>query len=118
MARAKVEQVLCDRCKRDEFRPLPDKQVEKLTADFEAVLEGMDAEGKPVQLVLKFQDLCVGCKKALFNLWEKLREWDRDGKELIVAKGPLQATPPLQAPELQTPPRPHAPVHAPKVKAS
>lgn len=111
MARTKVEQVQCDRCKRMELLPIKEG-TEKDKPDFTAILQTKDAEGKPLELKLEFNDLCPRCKTTLGNYWQSLEEWDRDGKPLV-GQEPDKA-PPLQPAPNYTPPKPHSPAAAKK----
>lgn len=107
MASVIVRQVQCDRCKRQELLPpLPPGHTQGKPPDFEATLHTKDAEGKPLERKLKFDDLCVKCQTALNNYWQSLEEWDRDGKPLV-GQEPDKA-PPVQTPPSYTPPKPHS----------
>lgn len=98
MARQKVEQVKCDRCKRVELQPV---QEDKTIPDF-------DASFKERKLV--YFDLCMRCADTLNNVWDRMEEWERDGQPLL-ATGPVlagnQAAPLSPAPNY-SPPQPHS----------
>lgn len=106
MARAKVEQVQCDRCKRMELLPLRDVPVNP-DAAFTASLQTVDEKGQPTTLALHFQDICPRCRKTLQNYWQSFAEWERDGKALVGLED--DKAPPLQPAPSVTPPRPHSP---------
>lgn len=105
MARTRVEQVQCDRCKRTELLPVREGPVRE-QADLEATLVVGYENGEPVTKRIRFFDLCDRCRKALLNYWSSLEEWERDGKPLVGMEA--QAAPPLQPPPNYTPPRPHS----------
>jgi len=105
MARTKVEQVQCDRCKRTELLPVREGPAKEY-AELEATLVTGYEDGAPVMKTLRFFDLCERCRKALANYWASLEEWERDGKPLVGMEP--QAAPPLQPPPNYTPPRPHS----------
>ena len=111
MARSKVEQVQCDRCKRLELLPLKEGPS-KDKPDFVAALATVDENGAPKVLDLSFQDLCPRCKKTLENHWAALKEWERDGKPLVGLEE--EKAPPLQPAPNYTPPKPHSPAAAKK----
>lgn len=98
MARQKVEQIQCDRCKRVELQPVADQA--KTRPDFEARFE---------DLQMVFNDLCGHCKKTLENVWKDLKEWNREVKQSLL--GPVvqtnQAAPLDVAPDY-SPPKPHS----------
>jgi hypothetical protein len=94
MARQKLELLTCDRCKREQLRPVPDQ--EKVEADFSMKFKGDD---------LVYKDLCTGCEKTVRNLIQELKEWDRKINSLLDEK----VAPPLEVPPSYTPPKPHSP---------
>lgn len=99
MARQKVEQVKCDRCKRVELQPVQEGQ--KADPDFVANLKGRK---------LVFFDLCIKCEGTISNLWDRMAEWERDGLPLVSVGpvvGPNQAATLSPAPNY-TPPQPHS----------
>jgi NAD-dependent dihydropyrimidine dehydrogenase PreA subunit len=101
MARCQVEQVKCERCKRVELvPPLPEK---KTLPDFEVRLA--DENGKA--MVVKYEDLCSGCKKAIATALVAIKEWDRPIKQQF---GPTihAGAPPLTPAPDYTPPKPHS----------
>lgn len=97
MARQKVEQVKCDRCKRVELQPV--LETPKTQPDFEARL--LDQK-------LVYADLCGTCKETLANVWKDLSEWKR---ELVQQFGPTVSSntaPPLSVAPDYSPPKPHS----------
>jgi hypothetical protein len=106
MARSKVEQIRCDRCGRMEFQPVKDGTIALIRkASFEARLDDK---------VLKYDDLCDGCKEAIKHIWESdLVEWKTPVKHAkFTAPGPTlpaDRAAPVSVPPDFSPPKPHSP---------
>lgn len=96
MARNKVVQVRCDRCKRVELLPeSPPK-------------EQPDFEGRLFDKVIRYDDICVFCKKALENYWKDLLEWDREVKHQFGPTISGESAPPMEVAPTLSPPKPHS----------
>lgn len=96
MARKAYELVKCDRCKREELQPIP--ATPKKSADFSAELLGDK---------IAFNDLCAKCSSTVRNVFEDLKEWDRDIIPRYKVVDEVKA-PPLQVAPDYTPPKPHS----------
>lgn len=98
MARAKVEQVQCDRCKRVELVPLREDRTGAavLTLNFKGV-------------ELKYEDLCPRCESAVGRLIEDIKQWEREVKQEFLGPqiGQNQAAP-ASPPPVYSPPQPHS----------
>lgn len=98
MARAKVEQVQCDRCKRVELVPVR-----------------TEGQGPAILLLkfkgedLKYEDLCPRCDAAIVRLIEDIKQWEREVKQEFLGPqvGQNQA-PPMQVATNYSPPQPHS----------
>ena len=104
MARHKVEQVRCDRCKRVELQAvLPEPRKEPTFTC------RLDAK------VLSYEDLCSFCRSLVERLMDQMEQWER---ELQQQFGPAvsnnTAAPVVSAPNY-TPQQPHSGAAAKKV---
>jgi hypothetical protein len=98
VARNKVIQVRCDRCKRVELVPPAE---ENKPPDFEAHFEGEQ---------LLYEDLCNRCKDTMKHLWVELREWERQLTHKF-GFGPAvsgENAAPLEVAPNYKPPQPHS----------
>ncbi len=96
MARQKVEQVQCDRCKRVELQPV---REEKSGADLVVNFDGK---------TLEYYDLCSTCRSAITRLIKEMKEWDRTLTQKLL--GPAlegEKAPPTFTPPDYSPPKPH-----------
>lgn len=99
MARQKVEQIQCDRCKRVELQPVREG-VEKIGPEFSATFLGKK---------LQYTDLCARCKAKLDHYWTEIMEWEREVKQaLLGAQVPENQAAPLTVAPDYTPPKPHS----------
>jgi len=96
MARQKVVQVRCDRCKRVELQP---EAPPKAHPDFEARL--LDKR-------LIYEDLCSRCRGALENSWKDLEEWDRPLRQDFGPSLMSNEAAPLETAPDYSPPKPHS----------
>ena len=101
MARQRVVQIQCDRCRRQEFVP----EEEKVGSDFDASF--LDQR-------LVYGDLCGRCKETISNIWVLMKEWQKEVKYTILNNnriGPIlsdnEAAPNTPAPNYM-PPQPHS----------
>lgn len=96
MARQKVIQCQCDRCKRVELQPdVGEKTEPELTVIFEGV-------------TLVYRDLCSSCRSAIHRLIKDMREWNRELTQKLL--GPAvegERAPPTTSPPDYSPPKPH-----------
>lgn len=101
MAREKVEKIQCDRCKRAELRPVLPNVPEVRPPDFEASFQGQK---------LVYADLCEKCRETVTNIWEELKQWDREVKYTVIKTGLLngEQAAPLQPAPNYSPPQPHS----------
>jgi hypothetical protein len=98
MARAKVEQVQCDRCKRVELVPLREDR----TGAAVMTLTFKGAE-------LKYEDLCPRCETAVGRLIEDIKQWEREVKQEFLGPQVSQnQAAPMQVPPILSPPQPHS----------
>ena len=97
MARLKVVQIRCDRCKRVELIPPP--KDEKVRADFEV---------RFLDKTLKYDDLCSSCKEAIDHIWDDIKEWKREIKQQFGPSVPENQAVPLSPAPDYTPPKPHS----------
>lgn len=98
MARQKVEQIQCDRCKRVELAPI--RETEREFPDFRADFLGQ---------TLIYTDLCGRCKETLGGTWNGLKEWTRETKQVLLgAQVPQDKAAPLSPAPDYTPPKPHS----------
>lgn len=96
MARLKVVQIRCDRCKRVELLP---PQDEKPKADFEV---------RFLEKTLKYEDLCSSCKEALDHIWDAIKEWKREIKQQFGPTLPENRAVPLAPAPDYNQPKPHS----------
>lgn len=96
MARQKVVQCQCDRCKRVELQPdVGEKTEPELVVTF---------GGK----TLSYHDLCTSCRGAIGRLIDDMREWNRELTQKLL--GPAvqgEQAPPVAAAPNYSPPSPH-----------
>jgi hypothetical protein len=98
MARQKVVQIRCDRCKRVELAPPAD--IVNKQPDFKGVLCGEE---------LVYEDICERCKIALQNLWTGFKEWEKEIVTHRYASFPDHNTAvPLTVAPDYSPPKPHS----------
>lgn len=91
MARKKVVQITCDRCKRGE---LLEDDPNKEGPDFTCTLLGT---------TIDYPDLCSSCRSTMRNLMDQMNEWKRDIKPKL---GPADKAAPLNVAPDYTPHRP------------
>lgn len=98
MARVKVEQVQCDRCKRVELVPVREDRVAGSVMTL--VFKGSE---------LKYEDLCPRCESAVARLIEDIKQWEREVKQEFLGPqiGQNQAAP-TSVPPIVSPPQPHS----------
>jgi len=101
MAREKVEKIQCDRCKRAELRPVLPSISESQAPEFEASFSGQK---------LVYADLCEKCRETIANIWEDLKQWNREVKYTTIptALGSPDQAPPLAPAPNYTPTQPHS----------
>ncbi len=96
MARQKVIQCQCDRCKRVELQPdVGEKKEPELVVTFDKV-------------TLIYTDLCTPCRSAISRLIKDMREWNRELTQKLL--GPAvegEKAPPISSPPDYSPPKPH-----------
>lgn len=99
MARARVEHVKCDRCKREELQPVP--ATPKTSPDFECKL---------FDKALTYNDLCFRCKETLEHAWKELKEWDKVITTTLLTGALLNTdkVPSLNPAPDYSPPKPHS----------
>lgn len=100
MARAKVEQVRCDRCKRVDLVPVKEGDAKK----------GPDFLLNFGEKAVVFEDLCVRCRETLDNYMYRIEEWERDGKPLVgeLPSDPEKVPQPVDNPHSHNTPNPHS----------
>lgn len=98
MARCKVEQVRCDRCKRVELMPI--REATDVMPALDLTMNG--------KTLVQYADLCEKCKAAIMRSIEDIKEWDREVKQQFGPTLDTNEAPPLSPAPTYSPPKPHS----------
>lgn len=97
MSRQEVVMIKCDRCKREELRPA--NTAKKDGTEFQCQFQGK---------TLSYEDLCSRCRTTIILLMERVKEWERDLKSLLMVNGHEEGVPPVTPAPNYKPPQAHS----------